>query len=261
MRWRWLPIAARDGPMSDSGSQLDLLADATSIGGLSVRRSHRARRMSIRVDPLGSVEVVVPERARSPEVRSFVEENRDWIARTRDQLLRGRGPVSVERPSTIDLKAVREQRAVVYDGQCQGPLRLVDDGKTIVVRGALDDSMRVNRLFISWLKDEARKVFPPQVEELGEKYGLSHRRVQIRAQRSRWGSCSHHGTISLNCMLLLLAPELVRYLLVHELCHLRHLNHSRRFWRLVEQYEPGYRELDRQLARAWQELPGWALVR
>jgi predicted metal-dependent hydrolase len=261
MRWRGLPIAARDTPMSDAGSQLDLLADAAPIGGLSVRRSHRARRMSIRVDPLGSVEVVVPERVRSPEVRSFVEENRDWIARTRDQLMRGREPVSVERPSAIDLKAVCGQRAVVYDSQCRGRLRLVDDGETIVVRGAVDDGMRVNRLLMSWLKEEARKVFPSQVEQLGEKHGLTHRRVQIRAQRSRWGSCSHHGTISLNCMLLLLAPELVRYLLVHELCHLRHMNHSRRFWRLVEQCEPGYRELDRRLARAWQELPGWALVR
>src|SRR5210317_1664555 len=106
--------------MSAPENQFDLMLDAAPVGGLSVRRSNRARRMSIRVDPLGSVEVVVPERVRSPEVRSFVEENRDWIARTRDQLMRGREPVSVERPSAIDLKAVREQRAVVYDSQCRG---------------------------------------------------------------------------------------------------------------------------------------------
>jgi predicted metal-dependent hydrolase len=79
----------------------------------------------------------------------------------------------------------------------------------------------------------------------------------MRLQRTRWGSCSAQRTVSLNAALLLLEPELVRYLMVHELCHLRWLDHSRRYWRLVERFEPDFRALDRRLTEAWRELPAW----
>jgi predicted metal-dependent hydrolase len=80
----------------------------------------------------------------------------------------------------------------------------------------------------------------------------------VRLQRTRWGSCSSAGGISLNAGLLFLAPELVRYLLIHELSHMLVLNHSRRFWRAVERHEPDWRELDRRLSEAWGVVPIWA---
>jgi hypothetical protein len=82
--------------------------------------------------------------------------------------------------------------------------------------------------------------------------------VQVRLQRTRWGSCSSTGSVSLNAGLLFLAPELVRYLLIHELCHMIAMNHGRKFWRAVERFEPGCHELDRRLAEAWGEIPIWA---
>jgi predicted metal-dependent hydrolase len=87
--------------------------------------------------------------------------------------------------------------------------------------------------------------------------GLGFSRIQIRRQRTRWGSCSATGTISLNVCLMFLEPAVVRYLFVHELCHTRHMNHSSRFWALVEHYEPDYRRLDRELLRGWQAVPAW----
>ena len=78
-------------------------------------------------------------------------------------------------------------------------------------------------------------------------------------QRTRWGSCSAQGTISLNASLLFVEPAVTGYLLVHELSHLRHLNHSRSFWRLVERFEPDYRRLDRALSESWTRVPAWAL--
>jgi predicted metal-dependent hydrolase len=86
---------------------------------------------------------------------------------------------------------------------------------------------------------------------------LSFSRIQIRRQRTRWGSCSATGTISLNVCLMFLDPAVVRYLYVHELCHTRHMNHSPRFWALVEHHEPDSRRLDRQLLRGWQAVPAW----
>jgi predicted metal-dependent hydrolase len=82
-------------------------------------------------------------------------------------------------------------------------------------------------------------------------------RVSIRCQRTRWGSCSTRGTVSLNCSLVFLRSEVVRYLFVHELAHTRHMNHSAHFWRLVEKIEPDYRRLDRELLAGWRTVPGW----
>jgi predicted metal-dependent hydrolase len=84
---------------------------------------------------------------------------------------------------------------------------------------------------------------------------VSFDRLAIRDQRTRWGSCSSRRTLSFNWRLVLAPPEVLDYVAVHELCHLRVPNHSARFWRLVEQRRPGYRE-----PRAWLARHGWELL-
>jgi len=97
------------------------------------------------------------------------------------------------------------------------------------------------------LRDRARRELPPQLLALAAHHGLEVRRVSIRNQRSRWGSCSSRGHISLNFRLLLM-PDFVReYILIHELMHMRQANHSIRFWRLVEAACPRFREAERWL--------------
>ena len=100
----------------------------------------------------------------------------------------------------------------------------------------------------------------PQLVALAARHGVPLRRVQIRRQRTRWGSCSIRGTVSLNACLLFHRPAVVQYLFAHELAHLTHMNHSPRFWDLVAQYEPEWRELDRELTRGWSQVPGWLLA-
>jgi predicted metal-dependent hydrolase len=81
--------------------------------------------------------------------------------------------------------------------------------------------------------------------------------MQIRGQSGRWGSCSSNKTLSLNYKLLFLEPELVRYLIIHELAHTRHMNHSARFWRTVGEFEPRYKELDQEIGESWRDVPAW----
>jgi predicted metal-dependent hydrolase len=81
--------------------------------------------------------------------------------------------------------------------------------------------------------------------------------VAIRCQRTRWGSCSTRGTVSLNCSLVFLRPQVVHYLFVHELAHTKHMNHSSSFWHLVAKLEPEYRSLDRELLAGWRTVPSW----
>ena len=82
----------------------------------------------------------------------------------------------------------------------------------------------------------------------------------VRRQRTRWGSCSNKGTISLNVCLMFQRPEVVRYLIIHELCHRRHMNHSKRFWSLVASFEPGWKPLDVELLQGWRNVPAWVFT-
>jgi predicted metal-dependent hydrolase len=99
------------------------------------------------------------------------------------------------------------------------------------------------------LRDRARRELPPQLLALAAQHGLDVRRVTIRNQRSRWGSCSSSGHISLNFRLLLMPADVREYILIHELMHMRQPNHSIRFWRLVEAACPGFRDAERWLKR------------
>jgi predicted metal-dependent hydrolase len=104
---------------------------------------------------------------------------------------------------------------------------------------------------------KAHAVLAPMLAETARELGFSYERIMIRRQRTRWGSCSARGTISLNCCLLFQRPPVVRYLLIHELSHTRHLNHSKRFWQCVARHCPDYRALDRELRDGWKRVPGW----
>ena len=86
---------------------------------------------------------------------------------------------------------------------------------------------------------------------------LPYRTTTIRSQKTLWGSCSSDRNISLNYKLLFLEPKVVEYVLIHELCHTIHMNHSGKFWGLVSKFEPNYKTLDKSLNQAWQIVPSW----
>lgn len=98
-----------------------------------------------------------------------------------------------------------------------------------------------------WYRREAKRCLPARMAPYERLLGVMAKRVSIRAQRTRWGSCSSQGTICLNWRLLLLPSDLCDYVLVHELCHLRHLDHSAKFWELVESVFPDYEEREQRL--------------
>ena len=115
----------------------------------------------------------------------------------------------------------------------------------------IDEMMRVTRY------PRIRERLAPPLRQLADELRYSVERVVIRCQRTRWGSCSTRGTVSLNCSLVFLRAEVVRYLFIHELAHLKHMNHSAGFWRLVGTLEPDYRQLDRELLAGWRTVPLW----
>jgi predicted metal-dependent hydrolase len=106
------------------------------------------------------------------------------------------------------------------------------------------------------LADRAMEVIPARVAHFAPIVGVSYGRITIRNQRTRWGSCSGKGNLNFNCLLMLAPPEVLDYVVVHELCHRREMNHSPRFWALVEQVLP-----DWQAQRLWLKEHGDALMR
>jgi predicted metal-dependent hydrolase len=246
--------------MPGETSQLGLLDDAgTDEVAWRVRASARARRLSVRVLPGGLVEVVVPRGTRPRAIEQFVTRHRRWIERTLD-LYRPAGYAAAGGlPEHIRFKATGRSYAVCYNTR-QGALRIAVGDGSIAVTGPLDRTALVRHALQRFTMREAHAALAPWLSQIAAATGLRYGRIQIRRQRTRWGSCSPTGTISLNACLLFQPPPVVNYLLVHELAHTRHMNHSRRFWRLVEQYEPRWRELDAALSRGWREVPGWALA-
>ena len=242
--------------------QLRLFETANISAAWHVRISRRARRLSVRVYPGGRVEVVVPPGASAIAVQRFVGTHRAWIDRRVADLSAANGPLSQLRPTSIELSAINRRFLVDYEAAPTGSepgtvrARLVGEG-CLLVSGAIEDGRAVARALQRWLQEVAQTELGRELASLGQQYGFNFRRVQIRRQRTRWGSCSVAGTISLNMCLLFQDPAVLRYLLIHELSHTRHMNHSARFWALVQSLQPDYRRLDRELLRGWQRVPGW----
>ena len=242
---------------TDSGPE----AFSESNADLVVRESRRARRLALHVLPPLGIELVVPRGTRPREIEAFVRRHRDWIEAARHEIEhRYQGERSL-RPSTIELLAIGDSITPSYVQTGRRGRRFERRGSELVVHCRRQDLADAGAVLRQWLLSEAKQALPEWLAREAQRVGRSPSRVQVRLQKTRWGSCSAQGTISLNASLMLLEPELVRYLLVHELVHLVHLGHSRRYWRRVERHEPRYRELDAALAAAWTRIPYWVVAR
>lgn len=240
--------------------QLSLFTAQHEPAAWDVRVSVRARRLSVRVYPAGRVEVVVPNRTPARMVEDFVRRHRDWIeARLRECVTPQQATLPEELLLPAIERCVRIAQVPTHVSRLQPRLRVVNPqhleviGQSTDIRGWAPSLTR-------WLAQVAQREFEPRLRLLANDCGFTYERLQIRRQRTRWGSCSIRGTISLNLCGLFIRPEVLRYLMIHELCHTAHMNHSKRFWSLVAHHEPEYRRLDRELTRAWQFVPSWLFL-
>jgi predicted metal-dependent hydrolase len=235
--------------------QLQLWDADPSEHGWSVRQSARARRLSVRVFRTGGVEIVVPLRTSPRRVSEFVSQHREWIERHRRRALPAASwPLP---PAALSLSAIGEEwRCTRVAGS--GPVRLRElPGCELQLSGRLEDRPRLRLVLVNWLVDHARQQLEPVLRTLAAQMAVVPGRLQVRCQRSRWGSCSRRRTISLNVCLLFQRPEVLRYLIIHELAHLHYMNHSARFWAEVARYQPDWKTLDRELLQGWRRAPSW----
>ena len=212
-------------------------------------RVPRRRHVHLLVDDDGELHVRAPYRCSAVEAERVIRENHVWVLRTlsaarrrvalRPALESGAALPLLDEQLTLrlnpvqqwDLFAVAERVEVDEIRRCGDELRVrLSDPTQASLKARLE----------LWYRDQAERVLPSRLALFSAKLAVTANRVTIRAQKTCWGSCSGRGNISLNWRLMLLPGDLADYVIVHELCHLRFLDHSPAFWRLVGSLVPDY---------------------
>ena len=209
----------------------------------TVRRSERARRVRVAVDPVKGVEVVLPERAPKRAAAEAVRELRPWIERRLAEAEEARRAVEA-RAGTVPYLG----HALVLRPE-RGRTRVHRRGDALLVPAG-DPAPALER----WYRRNAKLEIAPRLDATVEALGTRYTALTIRNQRTRWGSCSSSGALSFNWRLLLAPEPVLDYVVWHEACHLLVLDHSPRFWALVARHVPDYAEPRRWLRRHGQTL-------
>ncbi|MFA6279582.1 MAG: SprT family zinc-dependent metalloprotease [Bdellovibrionales bacterium] len=219
-----------------------------------LRSARRKRSVALHVQPDGTLCVQAPMRTSVAWINRFIESKAAWIARRR-----ARVQEKASRPTPV----VEDGAFVSYQGQLRR-VRLVEEGATVeggeadvilfsLPAGLSDEGRRVEAQteLTLWYKRQARRVFAERLALWAERLSLRPARLIVTAPLRQWGSCSATNDIRLNWRLIMAAPELLDYVIVHELCHIPHKHHGKAFWRSVEAAMPDAKALRRTL-RAWE---------
>jgi predicted metal-dependent hydrolase len=228
-----------------------------------LRVSAKSLNVRLRVTPREGLEVVVPRGYDHRRIGDLLRCKKHWIKAALERAEEQRkfferSPVW-RWPSQIKLQAIG---SLYYLHIAEADLPFVsirDEGDDrLIARGRVHSELLARAALARWLMRQTRKHLVPRLEAVRQETGLQYERVFVKRQRTRWASCSRRKTISLNTRLLFLPPALVSYALVHELCHIAEMNHSRLFWSLLGQHCPKFRELDARLRDMWKVVPRWA---
>lgn len=219
---------------------MSTITDA-EFGEITVRRSHLARQVSLKVAPNGQLRISLPTyapllaakmliKSSRPRIRELLAEHRQGHDYTHDQSIGKSHHLIIEtQPALTELTIKRSGTRILVK---------LPPGTDITTPAI---QQRIREVIITALRKEAKSYLPRRLKFLAEKHGFSYQTVKLTHASSRWGSCSSRGTISLNIALMNLPFELLDYVLIHELAHTRQMNHSDAFWREVAAIDPAYK--------------------
>jgi predicted metal-dependent hydrolase len=209
------------------------------FGEITIRRSVRARSVRISVAPDGTLRASMPPYAPIFVLQRLVKSSRSKLRKMLDQ----------EQPAyklENGMEIGKSHRLVIGKSSIKTSVRRT--GQSIVVALAPGDSLttpkverEVRDVIAAALRVEAKSYLPKRLSFLAEKLDCSYEKARFSHASSRWGSCSSSGTISLNIALMKLPFELIDYVIIHELSHTKQMNHSAKFWALVENGDPSYK--------------------
>lgn len=231
------------------------------------RVSTRAQRIGLRVEVERGIEVVLPRGIPQREGERVLHANLDWVEKTWQRLSKrakrqgikpGSGEAALE-PDEI-LVGGKRVKIVIQKGKGTPGVNLA--GNNLIVPTTNGTKIEAQKKVLIWLKKQSATMIETSVRKYAPLMGVRPTKISQRDQRTRWGSCSHRGTLSFNWRLIMAPPEILNYVVIHELAHLRHHNHSTAFWAMVAQYDPNVKKY-----RTWLKLngallrPAWLVIR
>ncbi len=228
----------------------------------TVRISRRAKYVRLCLTLQQGLVVVVPRGFDTRRIPAIIRDKKRWIERATAHLHTQREVLAASYPETlpkqIELRALDEEWQVRYRADPQ----INEDHASyrdflLHIDSDPADLASCKGVLRKWLQERARTRLIPMLRQLSLACNLPYAQASVRGQSTVWASCSAGKNISLNYKLLFLPRELVRYVFVHELCHTRQLNHSQRFWALVQSLEPDYQQIEKELRDAWRFIPPW----
>ncbi len=230
------------------------------VSSCHLRHSSRAKRIRIELRPDRSILIVIPSGTREDQWLAFVLSKRQWIEQTLQKSAyqpHGRRTGVVGFPSIIDLFCMQQQYYIRHHAGTQNRVTVVAETLSLVCKNPSEKQLFQG--LRRWLVARAREEFSARLDGISKTTGLKWSRLSIRGQKTRWGSCSAQGNLSLNFKMLFLPSDLVDHVLLHELVHTQEMNHSHRFWTLMKKFDPKCERHRAELRDAGQLLPGWAV--
>ncbi|MFL6799455.1 MAG: M48 family metallopeptidase [Xanthobacteraceae bacterium] len=219
---------------------------------IRLRRHRQARRYTLRIDaPSREVVLTIPPRGSLKEAREFAQKHGGWIAARLKRL-----PEAMPFAPGVEVPLRGELHRVVHRRSARGTVWLEQDEAAKALICVAGDAPHVNRRVADFLKAQAKQDLGRAAHDYAAKLGVTIKRISVRDQSSRWGSCSNSGVLSFSWRLILAPSYVLDYLAAHEVAHLVELNHSRRFWRLVERLYP-----QAERAKVWLDVHGADLHR
>lgn len=202
----------------------------------------KRKSLSIAIQPDGNLLVKAPFFLSDEEIIKWVKTKTAWIIRQRAKirLQQQENPlkeyVTGEKFWYLGQEYILEVR--ISEGRA-GMVGIAED--KIVLFSKTDDSAMVQKILTGWFDKQAKSIIPKRVRLYAEQMGETYGKITIKNQKKRWGSCSNARNLNFNRRLIMAPREVLDYVVVHELCHLRQMNHSKEFWREVEMVLPDYK--------------------
>jgi len=219
---------------------------ANKVIPYTIKKSKRAKHVNISVGPDG-VKVVAPLGVGDGEIIPLIEKRREWIF-DKIKTFKSLKTTRVERRlvSGEELPFKGEDftlRVMEYDGRYT---KVVFDGQRFLVYVKKDISTgkrreEIKKRLEQWYKGQARRLIHERLDFYKQQMDLDFNEVRLKDQKTRWGSCSTKGNLNFNWRLIMAPPFILDYVIVHELCHLKIMNHTKQFWQLVESCVPDYK--------------------
>jgi predicted metal-dependent hydrolase len=228
-----------------------------SVYLVRLRRHRQARRYTLRIDAASrEVVLTMPPRGNLQEARDFARKHGGWIA-TKLQRMPEAAPFV--HGAEVPLRGIAHR--IVHRRGERGTAwtETEDDGRRLLC--VAGDTPHVDRRIGDFLKREAKRALEAACRRYAEKLGITIKRISVRDQSSRWGSCSTTGVLSFSWRLILAPPYVLDYLAAHEVAHVVELNHSPRFWRLVRRLDPDFERAKHWLDQHGTDLHRYGLAR